>query len=284
MRRVISSLVVVLALGSPVALAEGIDSEHLFGLTEGTDIGAKGERELELELEGRFGKRSGTYRVISQASALKLTLTDSFRVAPAVAVDHHSIRGVPGLDDRNNLSLAGFAFEMKYRALDRQAAPFGLTVGVTPFWGRTDETSGERANAYGVNALVMADRELIANRLFAAFNIGIATGASQSRVTRDWEHDSVFSASAALSGRISERVFLGGEVRYERAHDGMAFDRFAGHGLFIGPSLYARITEAIWISLVWSAQVAGHAAGDGRAFDLTNFERHLVKGRIGIAF
>lgn len=283
MRTVASLTALLLVLASP-ALGSAIDSEHLFGLTEGTDIGAKGEREVELELEGRFGKRSGAYRVFSQASALKLTLTDSFRVAPTVAVDHHHIRGVPGLDDRDSLALGGFAFEMKYRVLDRTVAPVGLTVGLTPSWGRIDGTSGERVNSYGADLRVMVDKELIANKLFGAVNVGAGTGAGESRVTRTWEHDSVFFASASLSGRVSERVFIGGEVRYERAHDGMAFDRFAGQGLFIGPSLYARLTEAIWISVVWSAQIAGNAAGDGRTLDLVNFERHLVKGRIGIAF
>ena len=34
----------------------GIDTEHIFGFTEGSDIGKKGEKEIESSLTGRFGK------------------------------------------------------------------------------------------------------------------------------------------------------------------------------------------------------------------------------------
>jgi hypothetical protein len=264
--------------------ALALDSEHLFGLTEGSDIGSKGERELELEAAARAGKRGGAYRVLSQATALKLTLNDSFRIAPIVAFDHHRVRGVPGLDDRNQLALSEFAFEMKYRALDRTNAPLGLTFGAMPSWGRVDEMSGERTDSYGIGVVALADKELIAERLFAAVNVVYAAAASRARATGAWEHDSTLAVSAAISGRLSERVFLGGEIRYERAHDGMGLDRFAGHGLFAGPAIYAYLSETVWASVVWNAQMSGRAAGDTGALDLTNFERHLVKFRLGIQF
>src|SRR5262245_50365318 len=133
--RSVASLVALLACLASPALGSGIDSEHLFGLTEGSDIGTKGEREVELEFGGRFGKNGGTYRVFSQATALKLTLTDSFRVAPFIGGDFHHIRGVPGLADQNQAAFAGGGFEMKYRALDRQSAPVGLTFAAVPSWG-----------------------------------------------------------------------------------------------------------------------------------------------------
>lgn len=264
--------------------ASGIDSEHLFGLTEGSDIGTPGERELELEFGGHLGKRDGTYRVFSQATALKLTLTDSFRVAPIVSIDRHKIRGVTGFDDRNQWALSEFAFEMKYRAMDRQSSPFGLTFGATPSWARVDEAGGERADSFGLNLTALADKELIADRLLAAFNLGFATGAGRLHASHVWQHDSSLFVSGALSARLSERVFIGGEVRYERVFEGMGLDRFAGHAVFIGPSIYARLSENAWVSILWNAQIAGHAAGDGRVLDLTNFERHLVKARLGIQF
>ena len=75
-----------------------------------------------------------------------------------------------------------------------------------------------------------------------------------------------------------------GEVRYERAYDGLALNRFAGEAWFAGPALYLRLTDTAWMSALWNAQFAGHAAGDPRSLDLTNFERHLVKVRVGIQF
>ena len=51
-----------------------------------------------------------------------------------------------------------------------------------------------------------------------------------------------------------------------------------------GPSVYARLGERAWISALWNAQIAGRAKNDPRSLDLTNFERHLVKVRLGIQF
>jgi hypothetical protein len=266
------------------ASASGLDSEHLFGLTEGTDIGAAGEREVELEFSGRGGKHNGAYRVLSFATALKLTLTDSFRVAPFFGFHHHHIRSVEDLDNRNRAQLGDAGVELKFRALDRTHAPFGLTFGATPYWSRLDETGGERVTAYGANVSMLVDKELIANTLLAAVNIGYAPRASRNLATGFWSHDSGFFASAALSGRIADGVFLGGEIRHGRAYEGIGLDRLDGHAWFAGPSIYARLGDNAWISAVWSAQIAGHAKNDPRSLDLTNFGRHLMKVRIGIAF
>ncbi len=216
MRIVVMAAVAALFVGLAGSVrASGIDSEHLFGLTEGSDIGAAGEREIELEAAARFGKSSGTYRVLSQATALKLTLTDSFRVAPLVGDS-------PAASARRS----------------RQALP-SLR--------------------------------------------GAARAVRDGRICRDM-HDSALAASAALSGRLSERVFVSGELRYERAYDGMGLDWFAGHGLFAGPAIYIKLSEQAWMSALWNAQIAGRASGEAGSLDLTNFERHLVKMRLGIAF
>ena len=284
MRRFVGAAAAALVSSvAPLGAAE-IDSEHLFGLIEGSDIGAAGERELELEVAARGGKHGGTYRVLSPAASVKLVLTDSFRVAPIIAVDHHRIRGVPGLDDRSQWAFSELAFEVKYRVLDRQAAPFGLTLQAVPAWTPIDGTSGERADGFGVHFAAMADKELIADRLFAAVNVSYSPAASRTYANDQWERESALAASAALSIRLTERAFLGGEVRYERAYDGLALNRFAGEAWFAGPALYLRLTDTAWMSALWNAQFAGHAAGDPRSLDLTNFERHLVKLRFGIQF
>ena len=38
------------------------------------------------------------------------------------------------------------------------------------------------------------------------------------------------------------------------------------------------------MSALWNAQIAGRDSGEAGSLDLTNFERHLVKMRLGIAF
>ncbi|HEV1992571.1 MAG TPA: hypothetical protein VGR34_06885 [Candidatus Dormibacteraeota bacterium] len=61
--------VAVLALlaWAPLPVRAGeIDTEHLFGFTIGTDIGEVGEKEIEGQTTGRFGKRDGSYIALSQ--------------------------------------------------------------------------------------------------------------------------------------------------------------------------------------------------------------------------
>ena len=46
----------------------GIETEHLFGFTIGTDVGHSGEKEAVLDITGRFGKRDGSYSAPSKRS------------------------------------------------------------------------------------------------------------------------------------------------------------------------------------------------------------------------
>jgi hypothetical protein len=279
-----AAMALLLALGGTPAGAADFDTEHLFGFTEGSDIGAMGERELELEFAGRGTKRRGTYRALSQATALKLTLTDDFRIAPAVAFDRYHIRGVPGLPDRDSVTLSEVAFEMKYRVLDRESAPVGLTLGATPLWGRVDTASGEPQNSYGVSLRALVDGELVADRLFAALNLDYALANSRSGGARAWEKSSDLAVATAVTARASGAVFLGVETRYERAHEHLSVGRLDGWALFLGPTLYARLGRDAFLSLAWNAQVAGRASGRNLRLDLDHFERNQVMVRFGVGF
>jgi hypothetical protein len=79
-------------------------------------------------------------------------------------------------------------------------------------------------------------------------------------------------------------LFVGAEVVYQRLYDGLGFDSFAGHALFLGPTLYARLSEHWWASFAWNAQVVGYAADQPGALDLVNFERHRAILRFGYHF
>ncbi|MBX6425772.1 MAG: hypothetical protein IRZ09_07620 [Variibacter sp.] len=259
-----------------------IDSEHLFGFTEGTDIGHKGDRELELEAEDRSGKRGGRYNVLGFTAEGKFSLTDDFRIAPGFSLVRHDISGVPGFLDRSATEFEGAHLEMKYRVLDRARGPFGLTLAATPRVSRVDEASGALTTEYGADFLVSADKEVVPGTLFAAANLRY--GPSAVREGGVWMHESELEVSGALAVRMPPRLFVGGEVRYRVAYEGLALNRFAGEGVFIGPTLYARLSERAWIAGAWSAQIAGHARREPGSLDLTNFERHEFKVRFGHEF
>jgi hypothetical protein len=79
--------------------------------------------------------------------------------------------------------------------------------------------------------------------------------------------------SGALAYRIADDVFLGGEARYLRAYEGFSLNKWQGHAVYLGPTLFAKVSEKGWVSLAWNAQVAGRQATNraGRAGALIEF-------------
>jgi len=58
-----------------------VDTEHMFGFTEGSDIGEAGEKELETDSTGRFGKVNGSYNTVATALEAKYSFSDRFRLS-----------------------------------------------------------------------------------------------------------------------------------------------------------------------------------------------------------
>src|SRR5262249_1117226 len=112
-----------------------IDTEHMFGFTEGSDIGERGEKELEGDSTGRFGRVGGSYNNLATELEAKHSLSDRFRLSAAATVAYYDISGVSGIDDRRQGAVQSASFEARYRLFGREQAPFGLTLSVEPRWG-----------------------------------------------------------------------------------------------------------------------------------------------------
>lgn len=253
---------------------EGPDTEHIFGITMGSDIGDKGEFEIELETFGGLGKRFGRYFTTATHTHFKYTVSDTLRIAPGFTLGMHDINGVPGLDDRRSFGLHDASVEIRYKLLDRRVAPIGWTLNVEPIASRIDDVSGQRIEGYGVVLSSLMDKEIIPNRLFGAFNIGYSGGASRLTATNVWSHDSDLALGAGLSYQFLPLTLLGVETRYLQAFEGMGLDRRKGDALFIGPTFSIALAKNVGLSGTWNFQVTGKALNDPRSLDLTNFERH----------
>ena len=267
-----------------LAKAAELETTHLFGFTLGSDVNAVGEKEAESEAVGRFGKSAGTYSAISEALGVKFIPFQDFSIEPIVSAARFDVSGVPGLDDRRQFAYEAASLELRYRLLNRERAPFGLTVGFDPSWARVDDTSGAPVDQYGGAFLLIADKELVDKLIFAAFNFIYEPERTHSRVTGDWEQTSELGLSAALAAQIRPGVLVGAESRYVRSFDGLGLDRFTGNALFVGPTFYAKFSEKAWMSAAWSAQVAGRVHNEMGALDTTNFERHRALLRFGYNF
>ena len=261
-----------------------VDTEHMFGFTEGSDIGEAGEKELETDSTGRFGKFGGSYNTVATALEAKYSFSDRFRLSAVATVAYYDITGLNAIDDRRQGALQSVSFDARFRLLDREHAPFGLTLSVEPHRGFADEMSGEPADQYGAEFRVLADRELIPGRLFAAFNISYEPEQTRLRGSGETLRESTLGIGAALAMQVMPNVFIGAEARSLRQYDGLGLNSFAGQALYIGPTFYATFGQGYFLSAAWNVQVWGAVAGSSGALDLVNFERHQAKLRVGVVF
>jgi hypothetical protein len=277
-------LLLAVAIIPTSARGEKIETEHLFGFTIGSDVGETGEREIEGTVTGRFAKRTGSYDAVSSTMSAEFVPVPNLRTEFTGAVVSYDIAGVSGLADQRYTTFGGLSADIRYRLLDRATAPFGFAIGAEPHWGRADDVTGAPATQYGVDLVAAADWEVIPGRVVAAFNLLYQPEAMRSNATGIWSQESTAGVAMALMAQIRSGIFIGGEARYLRKYDGFGLDNFAGHGFFIGPTVYFKFSERAWMTLAWSAQVAGEATASPGSLDLVNFERRQARLLFGVSF
>lgn len=267
-----------------VVHAGAIDTEHLFGFMIGTDVGNVREREFQSQTTGRFAKDGGTYRAINQELELEFVPVKDFRVEVASRFAAYDIHGVPGFDDHRQLAWQGVSLDLRYRFLDRGAAPFGLTFAVESHADRLDETTAAVVRNYGTEFTLAFDRELVPDFSVAAFNLiyqpewthFVGAAASQQEAT--------IGAALGVMAQLRPGVLLGAETRYLQRYEGIGLEGLAGQALFIGPTAYFQLTERARLTASWSVQAWGRPAGSNAALDLVNFERHQARLVFGVDF
>jgi hypothetical protein len=267
-----------------VSAEEGFDTEHIFGFMIGTDVGNPGEREFQTQTTGRFGKGSGTYRALQHEFEIEVVPLPNFRIEVGGAATLHDITGVPDIDDRRQLNFQGASLDLRYRLLDRERAPFGLTVAAELHGDRIDETSGAKGRMYGTDFTLAFDRELIPNFAIGALNLIYQPEWARFEVNGLSEKSSTIGAAFAGLVRVRPNVLLGGEMRYFRQYEGIGLGELSGQALFVGPTAYFQISEKSRLTLSWSMQAWGRPAGSSANLDLVNFERHQARLVFGVNF
>jgi hypothetical protein len=266
------------------SLGPGVDTEHLFGFVEGADLGVKGEREFVLDSTLRIGKSAGFFANTALQAEFKYTAFESFRIAAAATFAYFDVSDVLGVEDARHAAVQSASFDARFLILDRRSAPLGLTLSVSPHFGFVDENSGLRANHFGTEVLLLADRELLRDRLIGALNLFFANDRARLLASDDIGHESLLGLGGSLAFQILQGLWLGGEARYVRDYSGAALNAFSGHALYIGPTLSARFGQNVFATVSWTVQAWGAAVGVPGSLDLTNFERHQAKVRIGFEF
>jgi hypothetical protein len=259
------------------------ESKYLFGFIDGADIGNEGEKAIEYESTGSFTKRGGRYSAIEHELAFEHVLTQNFAYEVSAHGIQHSISGVEGLDDRNSTAFSGLSAKLRYLIIGRgPGSPFGLTVSAEPEWSRIDGTDGSQTRSYSSTFKIVADTELITNRLYAAINLIYEPEIAKPSDSGMWERSSTAGVGLGLAYRITPTFAMGAAAEYDRAYDGLAFQTFNGHALFVGPTLQINVTRKLLLAAAFMTQVAGHAVDDPRPLDLTNFTRY--RGNLKLEF
>jgi Putative MetA-pathway of phenol degradation len=254
-----------------------LDTKNLFGFLEGADVGEKGDRSVEFETTGSFGKLQGLYDSIEQEIIFENTLTDSLGLELGAHLLGQDVQHVSGLPDFAGVGFMGVSAEFRYALIHRTAElPIQVTLTAQPEWDAVGD-AGQQIVDYNVAFRVVADVISPDRRLYGAVNLVYTPDGAQFP-GQPWQDSAILAASGAVSYRLTPPLMLGAEADYDRAYGGLALRGFRGEALYFGPTFHYQIDEKIDLSAAFLAQ-----APTGRP-DLDDFPRQLAKLRLEVEF
>jgi hypothetical protein len=266
------------------SLAEGIDTEHIYGFIIGSDVGDPGEHEFQTTTTGRFSKQAGNYQALDQQLEMEFVPFRNFRIEIGTALATYDIRSVPGFTDLTQSGWQGATLDLRYRLLDRETAPFGVTLALESHGNRFDDITGSRAQNYGTELTLAIERDLIPSLTVATLNLGYQPEWTRLANAPAQERDSTLVAAIGVMAQLRPGLLFGGEARYFRRYDGIGLTELAGEAFFVGPSAYFQLSERARLTASWSFQAWGRPAGSSAALDLVNFERQQARLVFGLNF
>jgi hypothetical protein len=283
-RTVYAAILAFSTLVVPRAQAGDIDTEHIFGFMIGSDVGRVGEREFQSETIGRFGKSGGRYRAGEQEFELEFVPAKDIRIEIGSSFSAHRITGVPGFADQRTLAWQGASLDFRYRFLDRETAPVGMTLAIDMQFNGIDETSAARVRSYGTGLTLAFDREIVPDVAVAALNLIYQPEWTRYVDTGTREREASIGAALGVMMQVRPGILLGGEARYMRRYEGIGLGELSGQALFVGPTAYVQLSDRSRLTASWSTQVWGRSEVPGSSLDLVSFERHQARLVYGINF
>ena len=284
----LAALAVLSTVGPPLHAQEsgtdGIGTDHLFAFNAGTDMDDPGSKELDAGFSGRFSRSGGAYTGIESELSFQYQATRNLQFELDASGTFHHIKDVPGMDDRNGAAFGGLAMGLSYRLLDRAAHGIGLAVSAAPYWTRIDDDSGEPVNGLGSEFVIASDVNLVPHMLVGVINVSYEPETSKSRIDGTWSRQSTIGVSGGLMARLSKGLLAGLEARYLRQYETLDLSALAGQAVYLGPTVSITLSDSAWLTLGWSAQIAGWANGEDGALDLTNFARQQARLAFGVSF
>ena len=269
--------------------AEEFETKHIFGFTEGGDVGEAGDKEVEFTTSDSIGKQGGgRYNAIQQKAVYEAATTDRFGYEVGPLGVSQQIANVPGLFNLSQTSFSGLAFEPKYIFLKRGIdAPFGLAVSVAPEWDRIDPVVGARSSNVLAETRIYLDWEFIEKKFYGAVNL-IYSPEVDNEQGSGISHYALAGATAALTWRFAPHFAAGVEAEYYEVYNSLGFTQRVGSAAYLGPTLWAQLTPRSFLSLAWSPQIGGNAPGslspNYAAYNQSDIARQRVHLVYGVSF
>lgn len=272
---------------------EDVDTEHLFGFTEGSDAGEKGQQEVVVDTIGRIGKRRSdqgpsTYRAFNTRIGYQFDPIERLSIELSAFGDVRRVRNIMDLDDKSFGTFDGVSIDVKYQFLKGSAEqPLGIALEVRPRFARVLPIEGNGANIFDMETLLQADVQIVPKKLWYATNISFEPAAGRQRGSKEGYRSSTFFWSNSIVGEVAHNTYLGPEVRYLRGYDGIFLNRLESEAVTLGPALHHRFTEKVWVTFAYAAQVWGRDTDPSvarRGLGLNQFERHNVRLKFGMEF
>ena len=266
------------------SFAEGLDTEHIYGFMIGSDVGDAGEREFQTTTTARISKQAGTYQVLDQQLEIEFVPFKNFRIEVGTGLAAFDISSIPGLVDRNLAGWQGVALDLRYRFLDRETAPVGLTLALETHRNRFDDITGSGAQNYGTELTLALERDVIPGLAVATLNLGYQPEWTRLSGAATEQQESTLAVAFGIMAQLRPDLLLGGEARYFRRYEGIGLTELAGEAFFIGPTAYFKLSDRARLTANWSFQAWGRPAGTNATLDLVNFERQQARLVFGLNF
>jgi hypothetical protein len=186
--------------------------------------------------------------------------------------------------DRSLVGWQGAALDLRYRFLDRETAPFGLTLALESHGNRLDDITGSRARNYGTELTLAIERDVIPGLAVATLNVGYQPEWTHLAGVATQEQESTLAVAFGVMAQVRPDLLLGGEARYFRKYEGIGLEEFSGEAFFVGPTAYFKLSERARLTASWSIQAWGRPTGTGATLDLVNFERQQARLVFGLNF
>ncbi len=268
---------------------EEFETKHLFGFTEGTDVGEAGGRELEFETFANIGKQGGgRYDALEQEINYEAAPTSRFGYEATLHGVSQQIGNVPGLNNLSQTTFSGVSLNPKWILLTRGVdAPFGLAVSIQPEYDRIDPVIGAHANNFVLGSRVYLDAELIEKKLYGAANL-IFSPEVDNETLYGISQYALFGATAALTWRFTPALAFGGEIEQYETYNSLGFSRATGSATYLGPTMHWQISPKVFAAAAWSAQIAGQPSNSSPAtlalYNQSDISRQRGRLTVGVEF